>query len=114
LPKYNRSDAELDQLYEATFLHADNGKGCNEACRAGVSHSISLTSHPPDQDDPITHYGLIPSAGPQVGDAMVCDRLAAKEEVLCFEMEAAGLKAPKFSASISVTESNSIYSLAGH
>ena len=67
MPKYNRSDAELDQLYEATFLHADNGKGCNEACQAGVSHSVSLTSRPPDQDDPIAHYGLIPSAGSTSG-----------------------------------------------
>jgi hypothetical protein len=80
-------------------------------------HSISLASRPPDQDDPVTHYGLIPSAGPQTRDATVCDRPAAKEEVLRFEMEAVGLKALKLRASISATESNSIiavYSLAGH
>jgi nucleoside phosphorylase len=48
-------------------------------------------SHPPGQDDPVIHYGLIVSADPLMKDATVRDWLAAKEEVLCFEMEAAGL-----------------------
>ena len=44
-----------------------------------------------EDDDPVVHYGLIASADRLMKDAMVRDALAAEEEVLCFEMEAAGL-----------------------
>jgi nucleoside phosphorylase len=56
-----------------------------------VSHLIRCASRPLDQDDPVIHYGLIASADPLMKDATVRDRLAAEEEVLCFEMEAARL-----------------------
>lgn len=37
------------------------------------------------------HYGLIASANTLMKDAVIRDRLIAKKDVLCFEMEAAGL-----------------------
>ncbi|KAH6970728.1 hypothetical protein BKA56DRAFT_622398 [Ilyonectria sp. MPI-CAGE-AT-0026] len=43
-----------------------------------------------DEDDPSIHYGLIASANRLMKDATIRDTLAAKD-VLCFEMEAAGL-----------------------
>jgi nucleoside phosphorylase len=39
----------------------------------------------------VVHYGLIASADRLMKDAQVRDILARDEEVLCFEMEAAGL-----------------------
>ena len=38
------------------------------------------------------HYGLIASADQLIKDAIARDRLTKEHDVLCFEMEAAGLK----------------------
>jgi nucleoside phosphorylase len=43
------------------------------------------------EDTPAIHYGLIASANQLMKDARVRDTLAAEKDVLCFEMEAAGL-----------------------
>ncbi|KAI1414763.1 hypothetical protein F5Y13DRAFT_197313 [Hypoxylon sp. FL1857] len=44
-----------------------------------------------DQDDPTIHYGLIASGNQLMKDALIRDQFSAKEDILCFEMEAAGL-----------------------
>ncbi|KAH6681171.1 hypothetical protein F5X68DRAFT_243307 [Plectosphaerella plurivora] len=44
-----------------------------------------------EDDDPVIHYGLIASGNSLVKDANMRDRLADEQDVLCFEMEAAGL-----------------------
>jgi nucleoside phosphorylase len=44
-----------------------------------------------DVDNPMIHYGLIASANQLMKDATVRDKLAEELDVLCFEMEAAGL-----------------------
>ena len=43
------------------------------------------------EDNPAIHYGLIASGNQLMKNALVRDRLTAEKEVLCFEMEAAGL-----------------------
>ena len=43
------------------------------------------------EDDPVIHYGLIASANQLMKDALTRDTHAAEKDVLCFEMEAAGL-----------------------
>lgn len=44
-----------------------------------------------DEDDPAIHYGLIASANQLMKDAVLRDKLVEEKDVLCFEMEAAGL-----------------------
>jgi len=44
-----------------------------------------------EPDAPVVHYGQIASANQLMKDALMRDYLAAKSDVLCFEMEAAGL-----------------------
>jgi nucleoside phosphorylase len=44
-----------------------------------------------DEDNPAIHYSLIALANQLIKDALVRDKLAAEMNVLCFEMEAAGL-----------------------
>ncbi|CEI70940.1 hypothetical protein FVEN_g9690 [Fusarium venenatum] len=43
------------------------------------------------EDNPAIHYGLIASSNRLMKDAVPRDALAAKKDVLCFEIEAAGL-----------------------
>ncbi|KAG6358422.1 hypothetical protein INS49_014306 [Diaporthe citri] len=44
-----------------------------------------------DEDSPAIHYGVIASANQLMRDALIRDGLSAEEDILCFEMEAAGL-----------------------
>jgi nucleoside phosphorylase len=90
--KYKRPDQSSDRLYRSHIVHSGNHeKSCEAVC--GDDDSKLITRHErSDQDDnPAIHYGLIASASQLMKDALIRDRLAIKKDVLCFEMEAAGL-----------------------
>jgi len=89
LKEYQHPDPESDVLYQSSFVHADEERPCPEVC--GADRIVPRPARDTDQDDPIIHYGLIASADRLMKDAQVRDHLAQTEEVLCFEMEAAGL-----------------------
>lgn len=87
---YRRPDALGDRLYKATFLHAGgDGMTCNEVC--GDDNLVARAERPEEEDDLAIHYGLIASGNTLMKDALIRDRLSAESDVLCFEMEAAGL-----------------------
>lgn len=92
LQKYSRPDPSTDRLYRAEVIHPPNNKGsCAEVCG---KHSLNLVSRPErsdDEDDPAIYYGLIASANRLLRNAIIRDKLADEKNVLCFEMEAAGL-----------------------
>jgi len=44
-----------------------------------------------EDNNPAIHYGLIASANSLIKDATIRDKLARDKNILCFEMEAAGL-----------------------
>ncbi|KAF7133693.1 hypothetical protein CNMCM5793_004991, partial [Aspergillus hiratsukae] len=88
--KYTRPPPETDRLYESQFTHVpDSEASCAELC--DDSKMILRPERTDDEDDPAIHYGLIASGNKVIKDAIFRDKLAAEEDVLCFEMEAAGL-----------------------
>ncbi|OQD86436.1 hypothetical protein PENSOL_c088G01873 [Penicillium solitum] len=91
--KYQHPEASSDMLYLSGVIHPiDDESCCGAVC--GDDPSKLITTRPKrtkDDDNPIVHYGLIASASRLMKDATVRDRLAAEKDVLCFEMEAAGL-----------------------
>ncbi|KAL3457119.1 nucleoside phosphorylase domain-containing protein [Aspergillus heterothallicus] len=87
--KYSRPPRETDRLYESHFVHLDPDATCSDLC--GRSRLISRSERTEDDDDPTVHYGLIASGNSVIKDAIFRDKLAAEQDVLCFEMEAAGL-----------------------
>jgi len=90
LPKtYQRPDPDSDVLYQSSFVHADTDRPCVDICGTGDDRVVIRPAR--TEDDPMVHYGLIASADRLMKDAQVRDHLAQTEEVLCFEMEAAGL-----------------------
>lgn len=90
--KYRRPDPDSDRLYRSEFTHPlDNEASCDIACGDDLSHLILRQERTEDEDSPAIHYGLIASANQLMKDASVRDRLATEKDVLCFEMEAAGL-----------------------
>jgi nucleoside phosphorylase len=86
--KYKRPGPDTDRLFKATITH---DICCEEVCIDDPSNLILRPERTEDEDNPTIHYGLIASANQLMNDALVRDRLAAEMDVLCFEMEAAGL-----------------------
>ncbi|KAI6785341.1 uncharacterized protein J7T54_006983 [Emericellopsis cladophorae] len=105
-----KPDPESDLLYHSDVVHTD-GKA-PESCMTGCGNASDVIITRPDRLDyekgTQIHYGLIASSNSLMKDAKVCfriatqvedadpetkirDALAGERNVLCFEMEAAGL-----------------------
>ncbi|KAH7113659.1 nucleoside phosphorylase domain-containing protein [Dactylonectria estremocensis] len=90
--KYSRPDPSSDRLYQSEVVHpADSDSSCVATCGSDLSKLILRSERTQDEDNPTIHYGVIASGNQLMKDASVRDKLAAEENILCFEMEAAGL-----------------------
>jgi len=90
--KYNRPDPGSDRLYRSEFLHpSGNDASCTVICRDNPADLVLRPERTHEEDSVAIHYGLVASANQLMKDALIRDKLAAEEGVLCFEMEAAGL-----------------------
>lgn len=86
--EFQSPDPSMDRLYRSEIIHDDT------CCGAALGDLSNLVVRPPraeHEDNPAVHYGLIASANQLMKDATTRDKLAAEKDVLCFEMEAAGL-----------------------
>jgi nucleoside phosphorylase len=84
-----RPKANEDRLYAAEYVHSNTNQPCDKVC--DDAHLITRKPRDEDEDDPAIHYGLIASADKLMKDARFRDSLANEHDILCFEMEAAGL-----------------------
>lgn len=75
-----------DRLYQPDYGHPTN----NPTCDACESHR-QVPREPRDDTSPEIHYGSIASSNQVMKDAVTRDQLRDELDVLCFEMEAAGL-----------------------
>lgn len=84
--KYAFPGESHDQLYQANYKHSGTNATC-EMCdpRAQVQRESRTDTNPQ------IHYGIIGSSSQVIKDGMTRDRLCEELDVLCFEMEAAGL-----------------------
>ncbi|KAF3927237.1 hypothetical protein ABW20_dc0107143 [Dactylellina cionopaga] len=83
---YKRPDQDL--LFKSEIVHDST---CDVDCISDLSNLIVRRERTKDEDNPAIHYGLVASANQLMKDALIRDKLAAEKDVLCFEMEAAGL-----------------------
>ncbi|KAH8652933.1 hypothetical protein BGZ61DRAFT_374430, partial [Ilyonectria robusta] len=86
---YKRPPPETDRLFKAEVTC--DSRGCAAFCANDPSNLVPRRERTKHDDNPAIHYGLIASANQLMKDALVRDRLATEKDVLCFEMEAAGL-----------------------
>jgi nucleoside phosphorylase len=87
--KYKRPEPITDRLFQPGIIH---GSVCRAtSCVDDSSYLIPRCERPVSDDNPAIHYGLIASANRLMKDASIRDKLAAEKDILCFEMEAAGL-----------------------
>ncbi|CAG2009938.1 unnamed protein product, partial [Fusarium graminearum] len=90
--KYSRPPASSDRLYRSDITHPSNSsEDCSVVCGDNSTHLVAQAERDEEDDNPAIHYGLIASANQLMKDALMRDKLAAEKNVLCFEMEAAGL-----------------------
>ncbi|EWZ48989.1 hypothetical protein FOZG_04453 [Fusarium oxysporum Fo47] len=89
--KYSRPPSDSDRLYRSDIVHPDSSDGCADVCSNDPVCLVDRKERGEQEDDPAIHYGLIASANQLMKDALARDKLAASMDVLCFEMEAAGL-----------------------
>lgn len=73
------------------LLFIDTKSTCTLSCGEDPSCLVLRSLRTEDDDNPAIHYGLIASANQLMKDALIRDKLAAQRDVLCFEMEKAGL-----------------------
>lgn len=90
--RYQRPDPASDQLYGSHIVHLmDSELPCATLCGDDPSCLVSRFPRTEYDDNPAIHYGLIASANQLMKDASIRDELAAQKDILCFEMEAAGV-----------------------
>ncbi|KAL8300777.1 hypothetical protein RB593_010231 [Gaeumannomyces tritici] len=106
--EFSRPDATSDRLYRSSFVHPDSEESCQYSCgddpaRLVIRPERDEKDNTDEEDDAgeedaadaddlaVIHYGLIASANTLMKDARQRDKLAAEHDILCFEMEAAGL-----------------------
>jgi len=90
--KYKRPGIDTDRLYQSGIVHPQNNDAsCAIVCGNEPSALVSRSERTEEEDNPAIHYGIIASANQLMKDALVRDKLSAEKDVLCFEMEAAGL-----------------------
>ncbi|KAK7428976.1 hypothetical protein QQZ08_004488 [Neonectria magnoliae] len=86
--KYKQPETGADRLFKPEVTH---DLSCAAICSDDVSNLVLRPERTEDKDNPAIHYGLIASADRLMKDASARDRLSEEKDVLCFEMEAAGL-----------------------
>jgi nucleoside phosphorylase len=90
--EYGRPLPITDRLYQSTAIHPSNSEeSCEDCCGNDASKLVLRPDRSQHEDNPTVHYGLIASANQVMRDALFRDRLIKEKDVLCFEMEAAGL-----------------------
>lgn len=76
-----------DHLFRSEYHHI----GRNHTCNACDATQLQTRVHRKDNTTPRIHYGLMESGNQVVNDGSIRDHLARQCNILCFEMEAAGL-----------------------
>ncbi|KAM0405980.1 hypothetical protein ACHAPZ_002731 [Fusarium culmorum] len=77
---------EPDRLFESMYNHQSSKPNCNE-CDPSKLEARKIRG----STDPVIHYGAIASGNHVMRDAASRDDITRELDVICFEMEAAGL-----------------------
>ncbi|KAF3920780.1 hypothetical protein ABW20_dc0105211 [Dactylellina cionopaga] len=79
-----------DILFSAKYTHTDNELNC-DACVHTAEPGDVVDRSTRRSTNPRIHYGNIASGNSVMKNGLIRDRVAERDNVICFEMEAAGL-----------------------
>lgn len=77
---------EEDRLFETDYNHVGSRQDCRDCDDGQLVERLARLS-----TSPVVHYGLIASGNAVMRSAALRDRLRDAWNIMCFEMEAAGL-----------------------
>lgn len=83
---YRYPGSEHDRLFPSHYAHNSKHTTCESCNATQVSKRPGRSDHHPQ-----IHYGLIASGNQVMKDAKLRDKWSMERDVLCFEMEAAGI-----------------------
>ncbi|KAF4927774.1 hypothetical protein CGCVW01_v002267 [Colletotrichum viniferum] len=86
---YRQPARASDRLYKSNIVHSSSC--CDDVCGDDTASLIARPERGEEDGNPAIHYGLIASGNQLMKDAYIWDILIKEKDVLCFEMEAAGL-----------------------
>ncbi|KAG9696721.1 purine and uridine phosphorylase, partial [Aureobasidium melanogenum] len=90
--KYGRPEQGSDRLYRSDVIHPQGSEhGCEEVCGSRTAGLVQRREREKGEDNLVVHHGVIASANQLMKDAIIRDTIAKEKDVMCFEMEAAGL-----------------------
>lgn len=84
--RFTYRGARQDLLFDSEYDHRESENTCD---KCDTSRLVARSTRP--GHDPVIHYGLIASGNQVVKRGRTRDELAREIDILCFEMEAAGL-----------------------
>ncbi|KAL4862504.1 hypothetical protein BDV12DRAFT_190383 [Aspergillus spectabilis] len=84
LERFSRPDN--DWLFNPDYNHESDSDECSACAQTQLVDRV-----PRESNEPLVHYGLIASGNQVMKNARIRDSVARELEILCFEMEAAGL-----------------------
>lgn len=87
---FSRPPPESDRLYISSFVHSVN-VSCDGHCALRPDRIITRPRRQVNQDNPRVHHGIIASGNQLMKDAVIRDQYSREKNILCFEMEAAGI-----------------------
>jgi nucleoside phosphorylase len=87
---FSRPARESDRLFASDFVHMSEVT-CDESCATRLEKIITRSPRKANNDGLYIHYGIIASGNQLVKDAQMRDWYAKEKDILCFEMEAAGI-----------------------
>lgn len=86
LGRYAHCGVEQDRLFDAAYDHASSEASCHDC---DPSRLVPRSAR--DSTDPRIHYGRVASGNSVIKHGTTRDRISGELNVMCFEMEAAGL-----------------------
>ncbi|EPS45333.1 hypothetical protein H072_698 [Dactylellina haptotyla CBS 200.50] len=86
MTQFEYPGSENDQLFEAEYYHIGDSITCE-----GCNPDRHIPRPQRQSSQPRIFYGTIGSGNQVIKDGMMRDKLARQKEIICFEMEAAGL-----------------------
>lgn len=89
LRKFRFPGIEHDYLFPPTVVHQTSGVSCEES-GCDLTNRISRPSEDEGDEYVVVHRGTIATGEMVIEDALPRDKLAQRDDLLCFEMEAAG------------------------
>ncbi|KAH7020836.1 ankyrin repeat-containing domain protein [Microdochium trichocladiopsis] len=90
--EFSQPHSDTDRLYKPEHLHPlGDHAACADVCSNEPSAMREREARADGEDNPAIHYGLVASANQLVNDAVLREKFSLEEDVLCFEMESAGL-----------------------